>query len=132
MNWPTPLITVLLLVSANTVQAQSVICEKFGAGQIIANRVCPLGYVKKGEVATTNDGGFGSSSIQNYQDMINRNEADRQARLAREAAAAEAQRQRNYEAQQTAELLRQQAVRNSTLPESARYYPQNCYVCSTL
>jgi hypothetical protein len=54
------------------------------------------------------------------QDMINRNEADRQARLAREAAAAEAQRQRNYEAQQAAERRRQQTIRNSSLPESAR------------
>ena len=47
----TLLASVLLTISATSVQAQSVICEKFGAGQIIANRVCPLGYVKKGEVA---------------------------------------------------------------------------------
>jgi len=116
----TLLASVLLTISATSVQAQSVICEKFGAGQIIANRVCPLGYVKKGEVATTNGGGFGSAGMQAAQDMINRNEADRQARLAREAAAAEAQRQRNYEAQQAAERRRQQNVRNSSLPESAR------------
>ncbi len=48
----TLLASVLLTISATSVQAQSVICEKFGSGQIIANRVCPLGYVKKGEVAT--------------------------------------------------------------------------------
>ncbi len=83
----TLLASVLLTISATSVQAQSVICEKFGAGQIIANRVCPLGYVKKGEVATTNGGGFGSAGMQAALDMINRNEADRQARLAREAAA---------------------------------------------
>ena len=112
--------SVLLTISATSVQAQSVICEKFGSGQIIANRVCPLGYVKKGEVAETNGGSFGNAGMQIYQDMINRNEADRQARLAREAAAAEAQRQRNYEAQQADERRRQQNIRNSSLPESAR------------
>ncbi|MDA9870567.1 SHOCT domain-containing protein [Gammaproteobacteria bacterium] len=93
----TLLASVLLTISATSVQAQSVICEKFGAGQIIANRVCPLGYVKKGEVAETNGGGFGSAGMRAAQDMINRNEADRQARLARQAAAAEAQRQREHE-----------------------------------
>ena len=93
----TLLASVLLTISATSVQAQSVICEKFGSGQIIANRVCPLGYVKKGEVATTNGGGFGSAGMRAAQDMINRNEADRQARLARQAAAAEAQRQREHE-----------------------------------
>jgi hypothetical protein len=114
------LASVLLTISATSVQAQSVICEKFGSGQIIANRVCPLGYVKKGEVATTNGGGFGNAGMQAAQDMINRNEADRQARLAREAAAAEAQRQRNYEAQQAAERLQQQNIRSSKLLDSAR------------
>ena len=63
-----------------------------------------------------------NAGIQIYQDMIKRNEADRQARLARDAAAAEAQKQCNYEAQQTAERLRQQAIRNSSLPESARCF----------
>ena len=42
------LVSVLLTISATCVQAQSVICEKIGSGQIIANLVCPLGYVKKG------------------------------------------------------------------------------------
>ena len=71
----TLLASVLLTISATSVQAQSVICEKFGAGQIIANRVCPLGYVKKGEVATTNGGGLGrgSATFQAAQDIINRN-----------------------------------------------------------
>ena len=64
--------------------------------------------------------GRGSASVQIYQDMINRNEADRQARLAREAAAAEAQRQRNYEAQQAAERRRQQTIRNASLPNDSR------------
>ena len=68
---------VLLTISATNVLAQSVICEKFGSGQIIANRVCPLGYVKKGEVATTNGGSFGNAGMQIYQDMINRNEPHR-------------------------------------------------------
>lgn len=99
--------SILLVLSTTSVQAQSVICEKFGSGQIIANRVCPLGYIKKGEVnGDSSNRGRGSASAQLYQDMINRNEADRQARLAREAAAAEAQRQRNYEAQQAAERRR--------------------------
>ena len=99
---------VLLTISATNVQAQSVICEKFGSGQIIANRVCPLGYVKKGEVATTNGGSFGNAGMQIYQDMINRNEADRQARLARQAAAAEAQRQREHE-ERMLQLSKQQS-----------------------
>ena len=64
--------------------------------------------------------GRGSASVQIYQDMINRNEADRQARLAREAAAAQAQRQRNFEAQQSAERQQQQNMRNSKLVDSAR------------
>ena len=120
MKQLTFLASILLTISATSVQAQSVICEKFGAGQIIANRACPLGYVKKGEVATTNGGGFGSAGMRAAQDMINRNEADRQARLAREATAAETQRQRNYEAQQAAERLQQQNMRSSKLLDSAR------------
>ena len=61
-----------------------------------------------------------NTAIQIYQNTINRNEADRQARLAREAAAAEAQNQRNYEAQQAAERRRQQEIRDAYLPEDSR------------
>ena len=59
----TLLASVLLTISATSVQAQSVICEKFGAGQIIANRVCPLGYVKKGEVGSNSNLGGRSSAV---------------------------------------------------------------------
>jgi hypothetical protein len=59
----TLLASVLLTISATSVQAQSVICEKFGAGQIIANRVCPLGYVKKGEVGSNSNRGGRSSAF---------------------------------------------------------------------
>jgi len=92
----TLLASILLTISATSVQAQSVICEKFGAGQIIANRVCPLGYVKKGEVATTNRGGI-TAGLQPMYDQLNNNAAERRERLARQAAAAEAQRQREHE-----------------------------------
>ena len=48
------------------------------------------------------------------------NERARQERLAREASAREAQRQRDYQSQQAAERDRQQRIRNSRLAESAR------------
>ena len=48
------------------------------------------------------------------------NERARQERLAREATAREAQRQRDYQSQQAAERDRQQRIRNSRLAESAR------------
>ena len=61
-----------------------------------------------------------NAGIQIYRDMINQNDANRQARLAREASAAEAQRARNFESQQAAERIRQQSIRNSRLPISDR------------
>ena len=93
----TLLASVLLTISATSVQAQSVICEKFGAGQIIANRVCPLGYVKKGEVGSNSNRGGITAGLQPMYDQLNNNAAERRERLAREAAAAEAQRQREHE-----------------------------------
>ena len=93
----TLLASVLLTISATSVQAQSVICEKFGSGQIIANRVCPLGYVKKGEVGSNSNRGGITAGLQPMYDQLNNNAAERRERLAREAAAAEAQRQREHE-----------------------------------
>ena len=65
----TLLASVLLTISATSVQAQSVICEKFGAGQIIANRVCPLGYVKKGEVGSNSNRGGITAGLQPMYDQ---------------------------------------------------------------
>ena len=118
------LASLLLLLAATNSKAQSIVCENkfnFDNPTVVANRVCPLGYTKIGEVnGSSGSRGIAGGATQIYQDMINRNEADRQARLARQAAAAEAQRQREYEAQQAAARRRQQAIRNSSLPESAR------------
>jgi hypothetical protein len=55
--------------------------------------------------------------MQIYQDMINRNEADRQARLDRQAAAAEAQRQREHEERML--RLRNQQPRNKPTSRSS-------------
>ena len=122
----TLLASVLLTISATSVQAQSVICEKFGAGQIIANRVCPLGYVKKGEVGSNSNRGGITAGLQPMYDQLNNNAAERRERLAREAAAAEAQRQREHEERML--RLRTQQPRSTpaqrsyarTLPDEAR------------
>jgi hypothetical protein len=78
--------------------AQDRICEKFGGGRIITEFVCPVGYIDMGVIeAPSSNRQSSNAGMQIYQDMINRNEADRQARLNRQAAAAEAQRQREHE-----------------------------------
>ena len=111
----------VLLLTPSLSLAQDKICEKLGGQRIVADFVCPLGYLEVGEVeASSSSGRSRSAGMQIYQDMINRNEADRQARLNRQAAAAEAQRQREYEAQQSAGRQQQQNMRNSKLVESAR------------
>jgi hypothetical protein len=111
----------LFLLIPSLSLAQDKICEKLGGQRIVADFVCPLGYLEVGEVeASSSSGRSRSAGMQIYQDMINRNEADRQARLNRQAAAAEAQRQREYEAQQSAGRQQQQNMRNSKLVESAR------------
>jgi hypothetical protein len=124
MNMKKLIITAFLLMAlANVSYGQGVICSPrtlIGGPDIVAQGVCPTGYTQVGTTNSSSNRGRGSASAPIFQDMINRNEADRQARLAREAAAAEAQRQRNYEAQQAAERVRRQAIRNSSLPESAR------------
>ena len=113
----------LFLVRPQVVVAQDRICEKFGGGRIITEFVCPTGYIDMGTVEARSTGDRSQSTgMEIYNEMINRNEADRQARLAREAAAAEAQRQRNYEARQAAERNRQRIINNSNLDISARCF----------
>ena len=114
----TLLASVLLTISATSVQAQSVICEKFGAGQIIANRVCPLGYVKKGEVGSNSNRGGITAGLQPMYDQLNNNAAGRRERLARQAAAAEAQRQREHEERML--RLRTQQSRSTPPTRSSR------------
>ena len=86
----TLLASVLLTISATSVQSPSAIREKSGAGQTIANRVSPLGYVNKGGVAETTGGGSGSAGMRAAQDMINHTQAARQARFASPSATAAA------------------------------------------
>lgn len=94
-------LSALLLFIPSLSLAQDKICEKLGGQRIVADFVCPLGYLEVGEVeASSSSGRSRSAGMQIYQDMINRNEADRQARLDRQAAAAEAQRQRDFLAQE--------------------------------
>ena len=113
----TLLASVLLTISATSVQAQSVICEKFGAGQIIANRVCPLGYVKKGEVGSNSNRGGITAGLQPMYDQLNNNAAERRERLARQAAAAEAQRQREHEER----MLRLRTQQSRSTPAQRSY-----------
>lgn len=113
----------LFLLLPQVVVAQDRICEKFGGGRIITEFVCPAGYIDMGTVGVPSTSNRSqSNSMEIYQEMINRNETDRQARLAREAAAAEAQRQRNDEARQAAERKRQRIINNSNLDMSARCF----------
>lgn len=104
--------------------AADVVCEDRNGDRIIEDFVCPLGYLRVGEY-TQNSGDTTQSSLgealrERTAEIDRRTEERRQARLERQAAAAEAERQRNFEAQQAAERLRQQAIRNSSLPDSAR------------
>ena len=113
----------LLMALANVSYGQGVICSPrtlIGGPDIVAQGVCPTGYTQVGTTNPSSNRGRGSASVQIFQDQINRNEADRQAGLARQAAAAEAQRQRDYQSQQATERDRQQNIRDSRLAESAR------------
>ena len=91
------LASLLLTISATSVQAQNVICEKFGSGQIIANGIWPLGRVKKSEVGSNSNPGGITANLQPIYDQLNNNAGERRERLTRQAAGAEAQRQREYE-----------------------------------
>lgn len=116
------LVPIIFFFSAPSVNAQSVICENnfnFNNPRIIANRVCPLGYVKVGEVGNGSTSG-GSSPLQPIYDQLNNNAAERRERLAREAAAAEAQRQREHEERMLRLQNPQSNIRTSSIPENAR------------
>ena len=124
MKLMTSVVTSLLLLCPLGAIAQDRICEKFGGGRIITEFVCPAGYIDMGEIAApSSNNRSNNAGVQIFQDMINRNEADRQARLARQAAAAEAQRQREHEERMIRLRSSQQpAARNTTtgLPSTSR------------